>query len=555
MDAVSRQPCTIIFKYVELSRNDCAFLLTKELDEHLQAVGIEIPAGSKVPFFIIEDFNCTGLVDDKEQDFFYKDNVTNKREGNAGSHGIGKIVFSNFSEIKTFIAYSNYQTDISNHDAVVKGVASLKGHTIGNLDFKPDGILKLLPDDLPRKLFSRQDILQDTGLSIAIPFPRLELPISSLMQSMRGYIAEQCYVPILKGELELVFVVNSAETRIKSSSLNQIEFKKLLPRIKSFQQYLSLDNSTSIVASITEQNYQNSNLPEELEQALNAIDESDDACNFLVFELFVKINNASHGKIIMIIELTDTRCSTDFWRQNILIDKAFAHGTDNMLVTVLIEGSISDLLRELEDPGHSRWKTNDLHNIALLKRYDINAKQLSNLVAYIARLPKLTAQYLQGRVLQSDKNYAAGYFPNPLTPQRAGKSPQGATSKLDKLLKKIKVKIESSETPCVIDDWFTGFKVSVVKIKPTIKQMTIKAAYDDGSSSSFPYHHSSDFDFLKDGDIEILTENCDIVAKTPNSIIVNNIRKGCKVFARGFDIENRELKIDLNLDYEKNYTP
>ena len=129
---------------------------------------------------ILEDFNTTGLNENKKKDFFFKDNIrdhSHSKTQSGGSHGIGKIVFNVASDINTFFAFS-----ITENEKFFKGKAVFPTHHLNEENYRPYGILNLCENkDKPfiDKLFKRQS--DQKGLSIAIPFVSEDIDINKLM--------------------------------------------------------------------------------------------------------------------------------------------------------------------------------------------------------------------------------------------------------------------------------------------------------------------------------------------------------------------------------------
>ena len=96
------EPVKIIIKDYDVSKDDIRDYID-DLEGHLHSC--DLSASEDCRIVTLEDFNTRGLDDNNQDDFFYKDNINHKQSG-GGSHGIGKAVFNNSSEIKTFFAYS-----------------------------------------------------------------------------------------------------------------------------------------------------------------------------------------------------------------------------------------------------------------------------------------------------------------------------------------------------------------------------------------------------------------------------------------------------------------
>lgn len=192
--------------------------LFKGLPEHLQAADVDLTDINfrKPGFLLVEDFGTTGLVgewDKKDKkpfsDFWRREGRSHKSGTANGRWGLGKLVFSSSSKIRTFFGLTIRHDDLA--QPLLMGEAVLMTHDIegdtcapygfyANVGFK--GIQVPETDKAAIAKFTKVTALtrsNEPGFSVVIPFPIDQLKPESLIE---GVIANYFY-PILTGELEV----------------------------------------------------------------------------------------------------------------------------------------------------------------------------------------------------------------------------------------------------------------------------------------------------------------------------------------------------------------
>jgi hypothetical protein len=182
---------------------------------------------------VIEDFGTTGLVgkiDDSSEtsafnDFWRRIGTSHKGGASGGRWGLGKLVFSSASKIRTFFGLTIRQND-SERTALVMGQSVLKTHVVNDVKYAPHvffgraGHKKLqLPEsdrvivDQFRSAFgiTRAD---EPGLSIAVPFVLDEITAEALVPE----VIKNYFFPILTGKL----VVEVDETLISAETFDDV---------------------------------------------------------------------------------------------------------------------------------------------------------------------------------------------------------------------------------------------------------------------------------------------------------------------------------------------
>ncbi|HEX8520909.1 MAG TPA: carboxypeptidase-like regulatory domain-containing protein [Tepidisphaeraceae bacterium] len=200
------------------------------LRPHLGAITRSLPEGLPPPsepvnFLSIEDSNTKGLEGDPslrkplqpdgtKNHFFRFWHSVGQSAGDfkrRGSWGVGKVVFSNASRIRTFFGVTRRPGDAA---PLLMGEAGLTIHTLPDSDTLYDwyGYYAIHQPrqnhyvPLPVRNGTVDDFLRAfglsrtaTGLSIVVPYVREEVKLNDLARS----VIEQYFLPILAGRLEV----------------------------------------------------------------------------------------------------------------------------------------------------------------------------------------------------------------------------------------------------------------------------------------------------------------------------------------------------------------
>lgn len=195
------------------------------LKPHLTAAGLDTSDVdfSCPSFLVIEDFGTTGLlgaVDHKDDnnfsDFWRRTGRSHKGGQQGGRWGLGKLVYSSASRIRTFFAETIRDNDPSGTPYLM-GQAVLKHHAIGGSDYAPHGFFAVRgPADLQLPT-SDQSLMSEfraatgitrtsePGLSVVIPFPQKDLTATEMLP----HVVRNWFFPILTSQL-IVEVGNEA---------------------------------------------------------------------------------------------------------------------------------------------------------------------------------------------------------------------------------------------------------------------------------------------------------------------------------------------------------
>ena len=359
LDAVSdsSKPVEIKIRFTESGKNDCARYF-QDLKPHYKASFKQpLKIAEKVRFLVLEDFNTTGLKGKRQDDFFLKDNIrSDSGRSSGGSHGIGKVVFYLASLIRTFFAFSVYD-----NGSVFKACCDFKTHEIAGTAFKEDGRLALCPENdagFMQTLFVRTR--QQKGLSIAIPLPDTELSTKGLEQA----ITNEYYYPLINGKL--VVALEDTKEAIKIDSDYILEQKTAKQKLITHYRTLPPEKLLRIPIGDAYTGKDEPLNPQQKQDIISRL-ENDEEGVIIRFALSVKLKSRQREEGYLDLALSrkkdekDKDSHFDFWRENLRIKDAAGRnkGSSDYNAIVLIHGqdnALSHLLRELENPSHTRWE-------------------------------------------------------------------------------------------------------------------------------------------------------------------------------------------------------
>jgi len=242
---VKGKPTQVKLCLGELDPQKCTWLF-ESLRPHLAAVSKTLPEGVPLPtspvrYLAVEDYNTRGLVgdprptetahEDPDNYFFRFWHSVGQSSGESkrrGSWGVGKVVFSNASDIRTFFGLTRRAGD---DQPLLMGESVLSIHSLpGGRDVfawygqfasheKLDGELLPLPicnaevvDQFTRMFDAERS---SPGLSIVIPYIRQEVTIDLLAASA----IDQYLLPIVAGRLEVTLQSAGKEISLTSHSI------------------------------------------------------------------------------------------------------------------------------------------------------------------------------------------------------------------------------------------------------------------------------------------------------------------------------------------------
>ena len=396
----SQSPARILFSYHmgahcfgELSRRGMPF---EGLAEHLKAEGSGIHRAPEpeelVDFLLIEDFGTTGLNGDPEEweerapitpsddgpshDFyFFWRNVgrTGKTCQKPGSWGLGKQVFPGSSRINTFFGFTIRSED---NRALLMGQSVLKVHHTPSGKHEPYGFyadyqgddfaIPFSCEEQTRRFLAVAPMQRDGehGLSIAIPFPNLDLQDRGPI--IRAILTE-FFHPIIHGQLVVgVNYPGSDPVQIDPGTVKKFSHE-FLPDDNALLQNIELTIQSK---QVNEGNVVELDMPKEMrwKSVVLPKEKVDEMVRLLEVDRFIAINIP----VMVVVKGTVTesafrlyiarhdgkfRTSCRYIREGIDVKEASSAKLDAGISALLEihDQTLGGLLNRAENPAHTKW--------------------------------------------------------------------------------------------------------------------------------------------------------------------------------------------------------
>lgn len=216
------EPVRVRFDLMDLEGSAASALLQfldpDRLRTHLAAAEMAPDAmdWNRVRLMVIEDFGTTGLQGstdsmDKEAfaDFWRRMGLSHKKGNSLGRWGLGKLVFSSASAVRSFFGLTVRANDPQT--AYLMGQAVLTTHEIGAQRYDSHGFFALhrgvgmqLPQSDPGQISAFREAARLTrttqpGLSVVVPFANATVSVEGILQAaLRNY-----FFPVLMNQLKL----------------------------------------------------------------------------------------------------------------------------------------------------------------------------------------------------------------------------------------------------------------------------------------------------------------------------------------------------------------
>ncbi|RXH34370.1 hypothetical protein XH99_01085 [Bradyrhizobium nanningense] len=542
------------FAIVEPSTAESREFFSSLLDglaPHLTASGIAVPTAPQ-RFLVIEDFETTGLlgaIDRKDEGqfcgFWRRFGRSNKKGAAGGRWGLGKLVFSSSSTIKTLIGLTRRADD---PNVCLMGQAILKNHTIGNTELDSVGFwcrpgtktgLPTTEHSLCQHFASVAGLKRSgqTGLSLVIPYVLPDIEEQYLIQAtLKNY-----YFPILTSRL----IVEVNGTSINADTFDQVSAdmgsEAIAPSLLSFVRQLQSLRSLSPMVTLPE-SWQSATITGDLlgeEQATRLRDQYK-AGEMLFIRAPISISQktrkpqGSETYIDLFLRPSSPgeRSQTLVVRGSITVptEGKKAHLPDCHAALVADHAAISQFLGDAENPAHTQWneraeklRTNWNGGHAVLRRIRAALHEIHAVVA--------------DRIERDDPLALVDFFsiPKEKPKERAQK---GTTDRHNDLP-------PPSPKPFRIQRRVGGFTLLPnPKVAPESfpLKIRVRCAYDVLNGNPFKRFSDDDFSFFRDR-LKVEKHNADCWPTDPNQLDVEARSADFKVEVVGFD-SHRDLVVE-----------
>ena len=520
------------------------------LTPHLEACGLAVPTGAE-KFLVIEDFETTGLegaIDRKDNGqfcgFWRRFGRSNKKGALGGRWGLGKLVFSSSSSIRTLIGLSRR----AGQDPVcLMGQAILRNHRIGEVEtdsvgfWCAPGAKKGLPstDASLCQDFARATLLGRTdqpGLSLVIPYVLPEIqPQHLILATLKNY-----YFPILTGRL--VVYVNG--TPIAADSFDQVSAElggeAIAPSVLRFvRQLQSLRASLPLMLP---DSWQSKAITGEVlgEEIATRLRSQFKAGEMLYIRAPLSVNlKAEKGRslkthidLFLRPSIPGERSQTLVVRGSITVptEGKKARLPDCHAALVADDPVISQLLGDSENPAHTQWNER-------AERLRANWTGAHTVLRRIRAVLHEIHAVVADRIERDDPLALLDFFS---IPRERAKTPalRGAAEATKDLP-------PPRPKPFRIQRRSGGFTLLPnPKVQPDSFPLKIhlRCAYDVLNGNPFRRFSDDDFSFFKDR-LKIERHNADCWPTDPNQIDIEARSPDFRIEVTGFD-DNRDLVVE-----------
>jgi hypothetical protein len=548
----------VTMRFVKPAPRNAAFFskLFSGLRPHLEASEVDATVldSPDSSFLVIEDYGTTGLYgnyadpDDNGAfgDFWRRVGKSHKQGNKNGRWGLGKLVFSSASKIRTFFGLTIREDDAS-RQRLLMGQVVLATHKLNGKKFAPHGFFALpgpgglqMPATDPAfidRFCECTGIARRTepGLSVVIPYLLDEItPAALIPEIIRNY-----FFPILTGQLEVEVdsdlitaatfddVARRYAAGSNSADADLIDFIRRIHSARNKAPDVVLGNSWA-------KDMQTSVAPEQLEQLRKIFNVDTDLIHARVpialkkksgseeltyFDLFLR--KAPEGK----------RGEALYVRSTITIPDEARYFKAQQVFGALVAADppVASFLGDAENPAHTRWNG---AAEKLEKNWKAGKARLSEIRSSLSRLYEALGQAVELREPEAlidvfsipDLTAGADHRVRTRPPVMPPLEP---SPKLYRILER-QGGFSIAAGPGLTED----------KLPMRVK---VRVAYDVLRGDPFKRYNPLDFDMMK-GEVEIAATGAEFALTSPNELLIDANDMAFRLDLDGFD-RHRDLMV------------
>lgn len=260
---IGEEPVRVALSLGKLPAERVKLWFPQQVQAHFSAEEIRLSSlpsweDEDCAYLTIEDFGTKGLEGQIDSDdpksggnfyhFFRAEGVSNKKPGERGSWGVGKIVIPRSSRVRSFFAVTRRASEPGLH---LMGQAILRYHEVDGKKYTPDGWFSQDSEGLQTpftddaitarlKYDFRLSRGNEPGLGLVIPWVYEE---QLTLSRLAAVIAREYFIPILAGDLVVELRDHKTDIfqRFDANSLE--ELKRAAPDDDQFQDSIQLAGS------------------------------------------------------------------------------------------------------------------------------------------------------------------------------------------------------------------------------------------------------------------------------------------------------------------------
>jgi hypothetical protein len=527
--------------------------LLSPLEPHLKACGLDVDGLDlgRPRLLILEDFNTSGLTgawNKKDEgnfsDFWRRVGRSHKKGAQGGRWGLGKLVFSSSSRIRTFFGLTVRNGD-SELQPLLMGQAVLATHRVADKDFAPhaffaddqgDGFQVPVTGSVEIDAFRRAAGVtrkNETGLSIVIPCIPNELKLESFIP----YVVRNYFFPILTGQLE----IEIGSERITGETFGELARKfggpsladgHLIRFIRDIETAGRKEPAITLGAAWTE------SIEKAIgEERLKALREQFSGRTLVHVRAPITLRRKSGVEDRTSFDLFLRRADDGVTAQSLFVrgaitlpgESQYFRSTQSFGALVAMAPTITAFLGDAENPAHTKWNGNAEKLSANWRNPATRLREIRNsldglygtLVRAIERLEQDALKHL----LSVKADGLQKVKPDPIV-----KPP-------------VVPPLPQKPRPYDIASRQGGFAIKgrAGAAGSFPLQIRVKAAYDLARGNPFSKHSPYDFDFTKN-ELAIGAANATCRPVAANELLIEAPDESFSVEVTGFDV-NRDLLV------------
>ena len=523
------------------------------LKSHLQASKVDLTEIDfrKPTFVIIEDFGTTGLTgkwdawdDAPFSDFWRREGRSHKSGSSNGRWGLGKLVFSSASRIRTFFGLT-VRHDVPG-ESLLMGQAVLMTHEIGGNKFVPYGFFAnedkeqlQLPETDPAEIAKFRDAVgisrsDEPGFTVAIPFPIEQLSPKSLIEG----VLKHYFFPILTGQLE----VQVDGELINSTTFDSVAAKymtnELRPELIAFIRKIDHAQKAEpdiILNSKWVTDIESAIGPEKLTELRHAFTKEDTLIHARVPISLRKIDGTAqetYFDLFLMKGAQGTKGESLYIRSTITVpnESRYFSAADTFAALIAKDEPIAGFLGDAENPAHTQWNGSAEK---LKEQWKAGSTRLSEIRNSLRLFYKALGQLEEF----TEQDALLDFFS--IEDMEAGKK-----------RKKAAVKPRVPEIPAAKKAYRIAARKGGFAIRPggglSPEELPVivkvRVAYDVLSGNPLKRYDPLDFR-LDQAPITIEPKGAEIATPAPNSLEIEITDVNFSVDVNGFDV-NRDLLVD-----------
>ena len=546
----SGKPVHLVFNFSECSgeQADKWRSLTESLKPHCEASDMDLSdwSGESIRVLSVEDFNTTGLTGSPDsydggnfEGFWRRHGGSNKGAGKGGSHGLGKIVFSASSNLGAIFGL----TIREDKKALLLGQAVLNSHTIKGGRRYPHGFWTVTDETGTeiQKATDDPDLISDIsklcgferktqkGLSIAVPFLHESVTADRITEAL----LTNYFFQILAGTLivdvngkridkENFFQCVEEQSSLKESDQERLSFVKRLIAVRKnkpeFEPLPTLGRSR-----LSETFFEESQIEDmrkifksggivSLRMPVPVTDrEGNEEVSFVDIYLTEKSSNSPQWALYVRGSLVISEESRNSFR-------APAYGA-----VIASDDRVAALLRDSENPAHTRWMTT---SEKLTKKW----KHGSSTVKNIKLAPGALHEVLTRDQVEDLPDLLINFMSLPETGAKKRSKKRTPAKPKEPIVKRKRLMIESP-----VDG---GFRLTPGPGAPDYeypKNISVRVAYDILSGDPIKTYNTLDFDLKYKKKFICKGNDVSVTSRNENKLILELQSADFKFEITGFD--------------------